>query len=77
MPVTTLNAYLSHLEARQTETKMMLADVVMLPHVEADERKSKLNRWNKILDIHQSGKKARVASPAQLKLMGIGVNRVK
>ena len=76
MPIAALNAYLNHLEARQVETKLMLADAIMLPHVKKEDYQSKLNGWKRILDIHQSSK-PKIASLAKLKLLGIKVNHVK
>lgn len=75
MPFTAIDAYLNKLEARKTEVKLMTADVVMLPHIKKSQRESTLNGWMKLLNIH-SQSKTKPASPARLRLMGVGVKYV-
>lgn len=73
MPV--INAYLDKLETRFTESKMMLADVVTLPHMKSSQRNATVNKWMKTLNMHDP-KAAKPASKARLKMMGIGVRYV-
>lgn len=75
MPFASIEAYLNKLEARKTEVKLMLADVVVLPHMKKNDRETTLNAWMTLLSIH-SPNKTKVASPAHLRLMGIGVRHV-
>lgn len=76
MPITAIEAYLNKLEARKTEVKLLMADVVMLPSMKKNHREATLNGWMKLLSIH-SESKPKVASPGRLKMMGIGVRHVK
>ena len=73
--MSTVQAYLQKLEVRQAETKLMLADAGSVPHMKARDRNKTINRWMKIVQI-QTPVKAKKASPAKLKLMGIGVKHV-
>lgn len=75
MPFAGIEAYLSELELRKTEVKMMMADVVMLPNMKKRDREATINRWMKLLKIHSSDN-TKIASPARLKMMGIGVRHV-
>jgi hypothetical protein len=72
MPFTAISAYLERLPARQAETKMMMADVVSYPHMKALDRQSALRGWMKQANARQPEQR-RPASPAALKLLGIGV----
>lgn len=74
MPMTVLNAYLDHLDARKAETKIMFGDVVSLPHMKPNDRKATVSGWMKMLNI--SSQTVKPASPARLKMMGIGVRHV-
>lgn len=74
MPIAALNSYLDHLETRRIETKIMMTDVIMLPTMKY--RDPIINKWIKHLDI-QEPKVSKTASPAKLKMMGIGVRYVK
>jgi hypothetical protein len=76
MPFETINAYLEKLEARKTETKLMMADLVSLPNMKKKDRVSLVNSWMKLLDVI-SPMKVKPASPGILKMMGIGVRYVK
>lgn len=75
MPFAAIEAFLNKLEARKTEVKLMMADVEMLPSMKKSDRETTMNGWMKLLNIH-SPSKAKVASPARLRLMGIGVRHV-
>jgi hypothetical protein len=72
MPIASINAYINKLEARKTEVKLMMADVVSLPKMKKNDRVSLVNSWMKLLNI-TSQAQAKPASPGRLKLMGIGV----
>ena len=76
MPFASIEAYLSKLDVRMTEVKLMMADVVTLPNMKKSDRQATLNRWMKIVQI-ESNQRARPASKARLKMMGIGVRYVK
>ena len=76
MPITGINAYIEKLEARKAELKLLMADVVSLPHMKKHDRMSTVNGWMKLLNIF-SQTQAKPASPARLKMMGIGVRHVK
>lgn len=74
MPIAAINVYLERLPARQAEMKMMLADVVSYPHIKQDKQERAMSRWFREASAYVV-RKAKVASPAILRLMGIGVNR--
>jgi hypothetical protein len=76
MPFETINIYLEKLEARRIETKLMFADVISLPNMKNKDREGLVMSWMRTMDI-QSPKETRTASPARLKMMGIGVRYVK
>lgn len=76
MPLSTVQAYLQKLEVRQAETKLMLVDVESITILKARDRKKMINRWMKLVQI-QAPAKAKKASPAKLKMMGIGVRYVR
>lgn len=73
MPVASIQEYLKKLEARKTEVKLLMADVVSLPNMKKRDRTDLVNGWMKFLNIFSQAKKAKPASPGRLKLMGIGV----
>lgn len=75
MPFVTINTYLEKIEARKTETKLMLADVILLPNMKNKDRAGLINNWMKYLDI-QKQIETKPASPSILKMMGIGVKHV-
>lgn len=75
MPIPSINAYLEKLEVRFAEMKQMMADAASIPHMKEGDRKNTLNHWMKIMNV-QSPTKAKPASPARLKMMGIGVRHV-
>lgn len=76
MPFASIEAYLARLDVRMTEVKVMMSDVVSLPHMTKSDRKTTMNRWLKLLEI-QSHEEIRPASKARLNMMGIGVNYVQ
>ena len=76
MPFASIEAYLVKLDVRMTEVKLMMADVVSLPHMKKGDRQTTLNRWMRLVKI-ESNQQARPASKARLKLMGIGVRYVR
>lgn len=74
MPIAAINVYLERLPARQAELKLMLADVVSYPHIKKDQQDTAMKKWLREANANVV-QKAKVASPAILRLMGIGVNR--
>jgi len=76
MPFASIEAYMSRLEVRMAEVKLMMADVVSLPNMKKNDRRSTLNRWMKIVKI-SSNEQVKPASRARLRLMGIGVSYVE
>lgn len=75
MPMEMLKGYMERLETRKTEERLMMADVVSLPHMKKRDRERTVNDWMRLLSI-QNQVKPRRASPARLKMMGIGVKHV-
>jgi hypothetical protein len=73
MPFSAIDAYLERLEARMAEAKLMLSDAVSYPHLKDSARSNAAQRWMQKANARQ---KARPATPAILKLMGIGVEYV-
>lgn len=76
MPFAAIRNYLERLPARQTETKLLLADVISFPHMKKGDRQTAMRQWMKIAQPRRETE-LRPASPAILKLMGIGVEYVK
>ena len=76
MPIASINEYLDKLEVRMAEKKLMMADVGMLPHIKSGDRNTTLKRWMRTANI-QALATARVATPGQLRMIGIGVEFVK
>lgn len=74
MPVSAMEAYLARLETRKAEVKILLADVVSLPHMTKKKREATLKGWMKYLNFEDA--KPKPASPARLRMMGIGVKHV-
>lgn len=72
MPIASIEAYLNRLELRKTEVKLMMADVVSLPQMKKRDRDSTVKSWMRLLNIF-SQTKAKPASSARLKMLGIGV----
>lgn len=70
MPMASIEAYLEKLPARMAEYKMMMADPIALPHMKKNDQQNMVNSWNRAMSANQP---AQVASPARLKMMGIGV----
>lgn len=73
MPFSAIEQYLERLEARQAETRILMADVIALPHMEKGDRKAMTRRWERQARAREAKGQLRLASPAMLKLMGIGV----
>lgn len=73
MPMASIEAYLEKLPARMAEYKMMMADPIALPHMKKNDQQNMVNSWNRAMSANQP---AQVASPARLKMMGIGVRFV-
>ena len=75
MPMASLEVYLDRLPTRYAELKLVLADVVSLPHMKESNRRTTLNGWERAINMVIS-KISKPISKARLKLMGIGVNMV-
>ena len=71
-----INAYLERLPARMAEYKLAMAEASTVPHMKKNDRKQTLDAWQKAANVF-SPQKAKPASPARLKLMGIGVRFVE
>lgn len=72
MPFSAIEQYLARLDARQAETRLLLADVAMLPYMEKGDRRMNLKMWMRKAKT-RSSEQLRVPSMGQLKMMGIGV----
>lgn len=70
MPMASIEAYLDKLPARMAEYKMMMADPIALPHMKKNDQQNMINSWNRAMQVSVP---VQVASPARLKMMGIGV----
>ena len=75
MPFAAIDAYLKRLPARQAELKLLLADAVSIPHMKENHRREAQNAWMRTAMVN-GGNEAKPASPAILKMMGIGVRYV-
>ena len=75
MPLAAINAYLDRLPARQAELKLLLSDAVSIPHMKENHRREAQSAWMRAARI--SMESAQTASPARLKMMGIGVRYVE
>jgi hypothetical protein len=73
MPITAIQAYLERLPARLAETKLIFSEAVSLPHLKEDDRTEMLDTWKREANLQEA--EAEIASPAVLRLMGIGVIR--
>jgi hypothetical protein len=77
MPISAIEAYLDRLPARMAEMKLSHADAVSVPHMKEQARKQATNEWMRTANLHTAPRAAKRASPARLKLMGIGFRNVK
>lgn len=75
MPIAAINAYLERLPARQAELKLVMSDAVSTPHMKERDRAATLKGWMRAAKIDADAN-VKPASPARLKLMGIGVRHV-
>ena len=71
MPMSAIEAYLERIPVRMAEMKLAYSEVVSLPHLKEDDRSAMIENWREQANLHEV--EAEVASPAVLKLMGIGV----
>jgi len=69
MPFAAIGAYMDRLPERQSELRLMLAEIAMLPHMAQRDREAALRRWR--ATVVKPGK----ASPEILRLHGIAVVR--
>jgi hypothetical protein len=76
MPVASIEIYMQQLPARLAELSLLLADTTMLPHAKEDARRNALTKWQRVVNM-KSQVNAKPASPAVLKMMGIGVEHVR
>jgi hypothetical protein len=76
MPFASMEAYSSQLPARLAELKLLLAETTTIPHAKEGDRKSALAAWRREANM-KSQRRTKPASPAILKMMGIGVRYVK
>jgi len=74
-PMHAIRAYLAHLPARMAEMRLMLAGVIILPHTDKAARRKLVDGWTKTLQQNAPALK-RVAHPAVLGMLGIGVQFV-
>jgi mannitol/fructose-specific phosphotransferase system IIA component len=75
MPLAAISAYLERLPARQAELKLLLSDAVSIPHMKENHREAAQSAWMRAAMI-EADNSIKPASPARLKLMGIGVRHV-
>jgi hypothetical protein len=75
MPMSAIQAYLEKLPARLAEAKLVMSEAVSLPHLKEEDRRDLLETWREQADLRDV--EAEIASPAVLKLMGIGVVNVR
>jgi hypothetical protein len=71
LPVAAFSAYMRGLPARMAELKLMLSEVIAMPYLEAEDRKTMIARWKEDAGIQEET--VQPATPAVLALMGIGV----
>lgn len=76
MPFASIDSYVQQLSARQAELKILIVDAVCIPHMKERDRRSAINGMMRAANIRERVK-ARRATPAMLKLMGIGVEHVQ
>jgi len=72
MPIASIEAYLKRLDARMAEMKLVMADAISLPHMKKNDQTRTVKQWEKTASA-QSKPASKPASPAVLRLMGIGV----
>lgn len=73
MPLVAIRAYHQRLPSLQSELRLMLADAASIPHVTGQSRKRIIETWARI--AFGAARKAPIAPPALLGMMGIGVER--
>ena len=76
MPFASIDSYVQQLSARQAELKILIVDAVSVPHMKEHDRRRAINGMTRAANIREKVK-ARRATPAMLKLMGIGVKHVQ
>lgn len=75
MPIAAIGAYVERLPARIAELKMAMAEAGSIPHMKKGDRETTLRDWRRTIE-QVSVERALVATPARLRLMGIGVKRI-
>jgi hypothetical protein len=75
MPLAAINVYASKIAAMRAQAMLMMGEAVSVPHMEADDRQAWAERLKDA--IGGGSQDAKPASPAQLALAGITVERVK
>lgn len=76
MPMASIEAYLERLPARFAEMKLVFADVVSLPHMKDHQRSERLREWMREVEMFNPTM-TKPASPARLRMMGVGVRYVQ
>ena len=69
-----IQEYLNQLPARQAELKLLLSEAESIPNMKPKARESLLKEWMNTAGLKPVVQKA---TPAVLKLMGIGVHHVQ
>lgn len=72
MPIAAIGAYLERLPAREAELTLLMADAAAYPHMKESHRKRALSGWLRSANAG-ARRVARRASPARLRMLGIGV----
>lgn len=73
MPMAAFQEYLERLPEHMAELKLLLAEVVVLPHMKARDRRDVLRDWQEAAGMKSE---ANTATPGILKMFGIGVKHV-
>lgn len=75
MPMAAVSMYMERLPARQAEWKLAMTQAAAIPHMKKENRKAAVRALEKQANEYRE-QEAHVASPAKLKMMGIGVRFV-
>jgi hypothetical protein len=71
MPLSAIEKYMERLEKHQALLRLMLGDAAKFPHLDDDDR----HEWLRDIELklNDGVKPVKVAPPAMLKMIGIGV----
>lgn len=75
MPQAAIRLYLNRLPALQAEFRMLLSEAVIVPHLDAEARRTLLRRWEREAAQFVADRE-RSTSVAAIRMMGIGVKRL-